>query len=180
MYEIGYDDDDLDDILGEGDYLVGDDYLVGRMGARRRGRRGGRASRRAVARKRAKAAALVSVEPPTQSRHLVLGFDSGAAGIAAAAAANVTANPQKVFRPERISVNSAIASNFLLNTLLIGTNNQLLGAAGASCDTFSSLSVATTMKMDTAQINSTITMNVTNLSLATLRFLASLIGTSVS
>ena len=144
MYEIGY--DDLYDEL-EGEYLVGDDGdFHPEIGAtrgrkRRRARRAprGRATmQRAVAQRVARAGALVSVEPPTQSRELVLGFDSGAAGIAAAAAANVTANPQKVFRPERITVNSAIASNFLLNTLLIGTNNQLLGAGGVSCDTFSS------------------------------------------
>lgn len=194
MYDIGYDEDDYLDEMLEGEYLVEGDFPVEiglprsrlrkrRRANRRAGRRmarRGQTFNRAMAARQAMTGTVVRSEPPTQSRELVLGFDSGAAGVAALATANITANPQKVFRPERIAVNSAIAASFTLNILLIGTNNQLIGAGAVSCDTFSTLAVATRMKMDTAQINSTITMNVTNLTGGALRFLASLIGTTVS
>lgn len=155
-------EDDLDLLLGYDD----DDM----MGARRaRSRANMRAS---VPRRNAMA---VKQSPPTKGRQLVLGFDS-VANIAAAGTGAVNSNPQQVFAPERITVPATIAPNFIINSLTIGTAIQFLNATSVHAETFSTIAQDVVLKMDTAQINSVVTFNVTNLSAVALRFFASLIG----
>jgi hypothetical protein len=165
----------LTDILGEdgeADLLLGesDDVL-------------GATIRRAMQRKLPAAVQSRGVvaqnREPTRGRELVLGFDSGAGTIAAAGTAAVNSSPQQVFRPERVSIPGTLAPNFLINSLTIGTSMQLLNATGVHAETFASIAQDVRLKMDTAQINSVVSFNVTNLSAAVVRFFASLIGPSV-
>jgi len=159
---------DLDVILGE-DGL--DDEMLGaavRQAVQRRG--GSGAARQPLA---------VRDAGFTKSRKLVLGFDS-VANVAAAGTAALNSNPQQVFSPDRISVPATIAPNFVLNSLTIGTAIQFLNATAVHAEVFGTTATAVNMKMDTAQINSVISLNVTNLSGAALRFFAALLGPSAS
>lgn len=198
-YEIGADaesdyDDDYDDLVDlMGDYaLVEGAEIMGRRGGRPsrggrggfRGSRGGGRSRgrgrggmyeRALADKAAEQATLVKTTIPTKSREQVLGFDT-VTTVAAGASTNVTSQPQVVFRPDRLTISSAIASDFLINDIKIGRSSQLISSDALPADTFSNLSVGVGLKMDTAQISQDITLSVTNVSAGALRFTAALIG----
>ena len=133
-----------------------------------------------AARKQLRATGVgVTNKEPTRGRELVLGFDSGAGTIAAAGTAAVNSSPQQVFRPERIAIPATLAPNFLINGLTIGTAMQFLNATGVHAETFGTTAPDVRLRMDTAQINSVISFNVTNLSAAIVRFFASLIGSSV-
>jgi len=121
----------------------------------------------------------VTNKEPTRGRELVMGFDSGAGTVAAGGTQAVNSNPQQVFRPERIAIPATIAPNFLLNSLTIGTAIQFLNATGVHAETFGTTAPDVRLRMDTAQINSVVSFNVTNLSAAIVRFFASLIGSSV-
>lgn len=156
--------DDLDIILGE-DGL--DDEMLGA------------AVRRAAARHNVTSRQPMTVKDSgfTKSRKLVLGFDS-VANVGAGATAAVNSNPQQVFSPDRIAVPATLAPNFVLNSLTIGTAIQFLNATAVHAEVFGTTATAVTMKMDTAQINSVISLNVTNLSAAALRFFAALLGPS--
>ena len=114
---------------------------------------------------------------PTKSRKLVLGFDS-VANVAALGTVAVNSNPQQVFAPERIAVPATIAPNFIINSLVIGTAIQFLNATSVHAEVFGTTAVAAMLKMDTAQINSVISFNVTNISAGALRFFVALLGPS--
>jgi hypothetical protein len=120
----------------------------------------------------------VSNKEPTRGRELVLGFDS-VANVAALATAGVSSNPQQMFRPERVTIPATIAPNFLLNSLTIGTAIQFLNATGVHAEVFGTTSSDVRLRMDTAQINSVITISATNLSAVALRFFAALLGQAV-
>ena len=140
------------------------------MGAVRRGQLPSHVQARGVATQQHEA---------TRGRHMVLGFDSGAGTIATATTAAVSSNPQQVFRPERIAIPATVAPNYLINSLTIGTAIQFLNATGVHAETFGSTAQDVRLRMDTAQINSVISFSVSNLSLATVRFFASLLGSAV-
>jgi hypothetical protein len=121
---------------------------------------------------------VVRTKGPTKARVYVLSLDS-VATIAAAATANVTAQPQVLFRPERLVVDGTVAPSFLINQFIIGKNSQLASQGAIPASMFSPTAVGVTLKLDTAQISALITLNVTNTSGGALRFTAGLIGESV-
>lgn len=190
--EIGDDFDLGDDFVG--DDLIGDDDLEAllgdayEIGARRRrgGRRGspggarnaGAAMQRAALMKRVQQGTLVRESLPTKSRQYVLGMDS-VVTVAAGATINITAQPQVVFRPERLVISSAIATSFLLNDFKVGKNSQFASSGAVPADAFAPTAFGVMLKCDTAQISNTLTMNVTNISAGALRFLASVFGEAV-
>lgn len=164
-------DGDLDLLTGETDDIdfMDDEMLGARVRRAMKNRKVAGVARKPLAYRE---------QPPTKGRQLVLGFDS-AVTIAAAGTLGVSSNPQQVFAPERIAVPATLAPNFLINSLTIGTAIQFLNATGVQAETFGTTAPDVRLKMDTAQINSVITFNVTNLSGGALRFFASLIGPSV-
>jgi len=110
-----------------------------------------------------------------RERQLVIGFDSVAA-LAINTPTNVLAQPQLLFRPERIVVPQAIAPAFVINDVRVGKDSQFLVGTLVPAECFSSTAFGVRMKMDTAQINSTISVNVTNIGAAALRFFAAMFG----
>lgn len=157
------------EILGMTEILGGEDYdtLLGAA-----------AARRALPAAAASRGVVTRQAEPTRGRELILGFDS-AVVVPAAGTVAVNSNPQQVFRPERIVIPATLAPNFLLNSLTIGTAIQWLNATGVHAETFSSASQDVRLKMDTAQINSVVSFNVTNLSGVAIRFHAALLGPAV-
>ena len=148
----------LDEILGAEDY----DTLLGAAKATKQLPQGTKVAR----------------SEPTRGRELVLGFDS-VANVAAAGTAAVNSNPQQVFRPERVSIPATLAPNFLLNSITIGTAIQFLNATGVHAEIFGTTASDVRLRMDTAQINSVVSMNVTTLSAVALRFFGALLGPAV-
>jgi hypothetical protein len=174
-----------------GDYLLGEDmddqlmgaYLIGAARAR-----GGRAPARvaprgaasqAMAIKQAAESTLVKSEPPTRANEYPVGFDSSTT-VAAAASTNITSRPQRVFRPERLVIPSAIAPQFLITDFKVGNSSQFLNSVAIPAEVFDARAVGVRLKCETAQINSDLVLGVTNISLAALRFFGAAIGTALS
>ena len=180
-YQIqGYDEYEMAGL----EQILGYDHLA--LGAARRpvARPGMRPASRpapsmaaAIQAKQVQDGTLVRSSPPSRAQELAVGFP--ATSIAAAASANVTTNPQEIFRPERLVVGDAIAPNFIINSLIVGKNNQFLNQNPLPAEGFKSTAVGVRLRCDTAQVNSNIVLNVTNISLGTLTFYAMLVGTSV-
>lgn len=173
-YEIG-DYDVGDDIIGDDDLdaLLGDDMEIG---ARRR---------RAPARRQApqrqmqtRSGTVLRQTQPSKSREYVLGFDT-VSTVAAASTANATAQPQVIFRPERLVVSGAIAASFLINDFKVGKNSQFAASGAVPADAFGPNAFGVRLKCDTAQISNTLTLNVSNISGGALRFTAALFGEAV-
>jgi len=160
--------DDVESILGE-------DADRFHMGA---SRRASAAVKAVIARRLAASGTVLRDRAPQKSRMYPLGLDSTTA-VATLATANVQNNPQVVFRPERLVVSGAIAQFFVLNSLVVGKNLQFAAAGAMPCDAFGPNSFGVRLKMDTAQINSVIIANVTNIDGAGHRFLATLLGEAV-
>lgn len=173
------------DEMGAEEILLGGYYYPQIMGAARRAPVARRASparspqAQAIAAKRVQDGVLVSTNPPDRAQELVMGIDS-VNNVAAAGVVAINAQPQQVFRPERLVVNDPIAASFLINDIRIGIKSQFLNATPVPAAGFAAGAVGVRMKMDTAQINSTITVSVTNVSAAALRFNAMLVGVTIS
>jgi hypothetical protein len=133
----------------------------------------------AVAAKRVQEGTIVSSNPPERAQELVLGLDS-VNNVAAAAVLAINAQPQQVFRPERLVVNDPIAALFLINDIRIGIKSMFLAPTPVPAAGFTAGAVGIRMKMDTAQINSTITVTVNNISATAARFNGMLVGTTIS
>lgn len=172
------------------DEMLGDSYLLGaarpmamRRALTRRGVQRGGVPRQqlaaAVAARRAQTGVLVQEKQPMKGRALFMGLDSGAVNIAAAATANVTDRPQKLFRPERIAVPASIAPLFVLNDFRIGTTSQFVSNTAVPCETFQEGGVGVGLKGDTASPGIDITANVTNVSGGGARFRCTIYGSSV-
>lgn len=169
---------DDDDISGDDDDIIG---------AAVRGRRGGksmalakkRAIIQAVAQRRVNQGGMVQEHKFTKSRNWPLPFDT-VTTVAAGATVNVTSNPQMPFKPYRLIIAGSIASSFLLNNIIIGQQPQFaaLNAAGPA-DAFAPGAFQVDLDCDTAQPNTNVILQVTNSSLAALRFNAFLIGKSI-
>lgn len=167
MSKRGYYDVSGVDILGEDDFdLLGD---VDILGAAARARRLPAPANRSV---------QVRPTQPTNSRRLPMGIDSGAA-VAAGATATITITPVDAYRPEVLSVDSAIAAGFIISDLRIGRKSQLVGGNPMPASSFSALSPLAGCQFDTAQQTQPIVLIVQNTSGAALRFMATFFGTSV-
>jgi hypothetical protein len=174
-YEIGDDFDVGDDLIGDDDLeaLLGDVEI----GARRR-RRGMSPQQQQMLAMRAQRGTMLRQSRPTKSREYVLGFDS-VSTVAAAGTVNVVAQPQVVFRPERLVVSGAIAASFLINDFKVGKNSQLAASGAVPADAFGPNAFGVRLKCDTAQVSNLITLNVTNISGGALRFTAACFGEAV-
>lgn len=170
-------------------YLHGDDDDDYEAGAAKRGRGRGRGKSKgiatrnamaaAVAQKSVKGGAIVREHNYTKAREWILGFDS-VANVAGGATANITSNPQMPFKPRRLSVLGSVASNFLLNNLVIGNQPQFASLQfAAPADMFGPTAFGTDLSCDTAQPNTNVQLQITNISGAALRFVAGMIGPAV-
>lgn len=189
--------DDVDDLLGYDD----DDLL----GAKTRARSKGRSNRppnsvemmrkmqaaqtklrgasnavrqQAVQQVMAKRGTVVRDVDPTRSRHLMLNFDT-VATVAAGANVQLVSRPQVVFRPERLLIGGAFAPSFIINDIKVGKNSQFVNSAAAPGDAFGPTAFGVELQLDTCQISMDIVLDVTNISGAALRFIATMFGRSI-
>lgn len=188
---VGLDDDD-DDAVGDDGFVGADpdlaallavagyspDEIIGAAARRRNKGRGNAGLARALAARRAMGGALVQQRGAVKSREAVLGFDSGA-NVAAAANSRVQAQPQVVFRVDRLVVPSDIAGSFTIDDLIVGKNSQFAAAAAVPARIFQENGVGVTLRGDTAQVSQVVTISATNQSGGALRFRAAVIGPSI-
>jgi len=204
MFEIGDVDGDIDgDIDGDmegdmdGDSVVSGDDVLGALlegeldgdssdglslrrlnpFARRRRSRKARI-RKLIQQKKAQSGMLLKSLKPNKWRRYPLGFVQLA--VPASGTVNVTGTPQVPFRGQRLTIPGLIAVNFVLNSLVIGKDNQFAGSGAIPATTFAENAVGEDMNLDTAQIGNTIVMNVTNLDAANAHdFRATILGDAV-
>lgn len=182
LYDIGEDDDivgdDIESILSGDDDEIGYEEIAAAVKAAKRGKRRGNGANAMARKLLAQRGTIVRSKEPTKSRVYVLSLDS-VATIAAAATATVSAQPQVLFRPERLVIDGTVAASFLVNSFTIGKNSQFASTGSVPASMFSPTAVGVTLKLDTAQISALVSLSVTNTSGGALRFTAGLIGEAV-
>jgi hypothetical protein len=192
-----YGDDILGDLL-DGDEsgfeglteIVGDDsgddsgaQFVGEMdgddssmGAAKRHARSKQA-KADMMRKRIAAGALLRTLPPRSAREFVIGL--GSTALPGLSSANISVQPQVIFRPERIVIPSNLAADFLITDVKVGKNSQLVSPGAIPAVVFVENAFGVRLKMDTAQIAQFITISVTNQNGAARNFQGAIIGPAV-
>lgn len=116
----------------------------------------------------------VSMRAPTELREFPIGFDS-ASDVASNATVTISTQIQVPFRAKRLVVDPNIAAAFFINNIFVGTDFQGASTVNLPASMFVPESLAP-LQLTTAQVGNTITLSVTNRSLAPLRFLAGMIG----
>jgi hypothetical protein len=197
MFEIGDVDGDIDGEEMDGDAVVtGDDVLGALLSGDMDGdvdgdaivsglrnpfrRRNARRNKikRLIAAKKAQSGMLLKSLRPNKWRRYPIGFVSLA--VPASGTVNVTATPQVPFRGQRLTIPGTIAINFVINSLVIGKDNQFAGSGAIPATTFAENAVGEDMNLDTAQIGNTIVLNVSNIdTVAAHDFRATVLGDAV-
>ena len=180
-----FDDDDDDDVGAIGlDMLVGEDddvldALVSGDGSSEiigAVKRGKAAKKRAVLKRLAqrKAGAVVKRELDKRRRY-PLGF--AVTTIAGGAAAIVPANPQNLFRAERLIIPSDIAFDLGVRDIKVGVQSQFAQNQEVPAAMFSEVAIDTGMGFDTAEIGNQVSIDVRNKTANPVDFTAALLGT---
>lgn len=101
--------------------------------------------------------------------------------VAASATVTLTSRPQKTFRPTKIVAPSSIADKFVLTSLQIGTNPQIVDNSGAGTllQVFSEAAQDVGVMFDLAQVGIDISLQVQNIDAAQQNFFLTLLGPSV-
>jgi hypothetical protein len=128
-------------------------------------------------RKRVAAGALLRTLPPRSSREFIIGL--GSTSLPGLSSANISVQPQVIFRPERIVIPSNIAADFLITDVKVGKNSQLVSPGAIPAVVFVENAFGVRLKMDTAQIAQFITVSVTNQNGASRNFQGAIIGPAV-
>jgi hypothetical protein len=160
-------DPDMARLLASSGYtgIMGDDPMAGAQAAM-------------VQQMLARNSVLTQEQDPTKAREYPLGFVSAAA-VAAGASVDIIAQPQVVFRGERLIVPSDIAGGFVIDDIKVGKNSQFASSGAVPARTFDEQGVGVRLRLDTAQISQQIVLSVTNIGGAPAIFRATLIGTAV-
>lgn len=167
----GLDDDDSD---VAGSY----DLVSGAVAQNKKLRMQNAQLQRVLAEKIAQGSTLVKEKPISKGRTVPLGFDSETP-IDPGLTRRITARPQVVFKGLRPVVSSDIAGSFIIQDIIVGKNSQFASSGPIPARTFEGNSFGVELDLDTAQIGQDVTMLVTNISAAPVRFFATLIGKSV-
>lgn len=123
-------------------------------------------------------AAVIKRDPNYVLREYPLGFDSETA-VGAAVQVSITTQPQIPFKVERLVVPSDIAGSFVVDELVVGKNPQLAANVAVPARVFDERAVGVRLRGDTAQVSQNVTLRVTNISGAAVRFRAAVIGASL-
>ena len=135
------------------------------------------AAKQALMRKRVQAGALLRNLPPRSAREFVIGL--GSTALPGLSSANISVQPQVIFRPERIVIPSNLAADFLITDVKVGKNSQLVSPGAIPAVVFVENAFGVRLKMDTAQIAQFITISVTNQNGAARNFQGAIIGPAV-
>ena len=162
-YDIGADDDD--DLTDE---LISGDGMSEIVGARRRRRRR-RSTKRRSGRK------VVVRRSPSRERRYPLGFTP--TDIATTVTTTIAANPQSLYRPERLIVPSDIAGDIGIVDVKVGTQSQFVQNTEVPAAIFSEVAIDAYVHFDSAEVGNQIYVQSRNKSSGTVNFTAAIIGT---
>jgi hypothetical protein len=143
-------------VSGDHQQLVGGDQLVGAeelVGATR------------VVRQQAK-----------MRRRLVSGVPSTV--VTSGSVADITIQPQELFRIERIIVPSDIAFSFIFTDIKVGQASQLVAAGQLPCGAFTEVAVDSYVSFATANVGNVVILSVQNIDSVDATFRAMLLGTA--
>jgi len=117
-------------------------------------------------------------KPPTAKQVVFLGF--GPQSINGSATFVFSSQPQRIFRGERLTVPSALANNFAINDLKVGTDSMNVGAGPIPAAVFSELGMLVALEIETASPGILILLSISNLAAGPQSFFSGLLGTSVT
>jgi len=117
-------------------------------------------------------------KPPTQKQVVFIGF--GPQTINGNATFVFAAQPQRIFRGERLTIPSALANNFAVNDLKVGADSMNIGANSVPAAIFSELGMLVALEIETASPGILILLSISNLTGGSQSFLSGLLGTSVT
>lgn len=110
---------------------------------------------------------------------VIFGLDSGSAGIASNVTAALSASPQKRNLPVRITVTQNIANNFVCSDIRVGVEPILATTSNISLAVFQQDSTAPNFRAVVNEVGMDFTMELTNVTGATARFVATVVGVYV-
>lgn len=169
---------------GRGPVLVGDDDLASILAVAGDDDDGGGALVTQAQRQRAASmilsrnAKLLQETQPNRARRFPLGFASNGT-VAPGAQASIVAQPQVLFRGERLIVPSDVAGDFTIDDCKVGKDSQFVAAGPIPARTLQENAWGVDFQLDTAQISQNVQLLVTNISGAARQFRATLIGSAV-
>jgi hypothetical protein len=167
-------DDSGDD---SGAQFVGDMDGDDTLGAASKRRARSNQAKNDMLKKRIQAGALLRTLPPRSAREFVIGL--GSTALPGLSSANISVQPQVIFRPERIVIPSNLAADFLITDVKVGKNSQLVSPGAIPAVVFVENAFGVRLKMDTAQIAQFITISVTNQNGSSRNFQGAIIGPAV-
>jgi hypothetical protein len=98
-------------------------------------------------------------EAPVHERQFPIGFVTPVGeNVPANSTALLTAQPQVVFRGERLAVPNSIVLNFQLVDIKVGKDSQLAAPGNMPTECFSNISIGVRMQLDTAEPGITLTL----------------------
>ena len=167
----------LGDDSGAAQYIGDMDGSDDSLGAARKRHGRSKQAQADMLRKRIAAGALLRTLPPRSAREFVIGL--GSTALPGLSSANISVQPQVIFRPERIVIPSNLAADFLITDVKVGKNSQLVSPGAIPAVVFVENAFGVRLKMDTAQIAQFITISVTNQNGSARNFQGAIIGPAV-
>lgn len=117
--------------------------------------------------------------PPTRSRRWPLGFPN--TSIAATnGTGSPSAQPQILFRGERLVIPSDFAGDLFLTNITVGQASQFAASNPVPCRAFTEYGWGVDLYLDTADVSQLITLNLTNTSSHAISFYGVILGRSVA
>lgn len=176
-----YEDDDIDDML---DDLAGDDVAIGYeeivggndeiVGARGRGRAA--AQMRNARALDPQAVRLVRRKSTVRRKKILAGTTTS---VGAGVTGVVTYESQENFRPEEFFVQGVNIDSFLIESIKVGTEEQLVNTGAVPADVFGPNGLRSNIQLKTMNLGATLAVVVRNTSAGALDFNSAFIGTAV-
>lgn len=109
---------------------------------------------------------------------VIYGLDSGAPGVPSGAGSTVTlsTSPQKRNVPTRLVVSQTVANSFVLSDIRVGVEPVLATTQALSMAIFVQDSTAPNFRAVVAEVGMDVSVTVTNITGATVRFTATIVG----
>lgn len=164
------------DFIGAGDMLVGADFIGAAAAAAKNPRHPQHQQAKQVLHSLAmRNGGAVVQNGVSKRRRYPIGFVP--TDVAAATAASIPANPQNLFRPERLVIPSDIAFDFGVRDIKVGNQSQLVQSVEIPGALFTEVAIDTNVAFDTAEVGNQISVDVRNKTSGTINFSAGAVGT---
>jgi len=124
-------------------------------------------------------AAMLAPRALTKSREYTIGFSGAPVAIPGGTPAVLKASPQVPFKGRRLIIPSDVAGALIILNLIVGKNPVLVSADPVAARAYTELGVGVDLNMDTAQIAQVISLQLSNVSGASVSVTPTIIGTAM-